>query len=104
MQQPPIQLLQLTTCFYWNENFDYALMDILEKIGIHHWNMFIHCSTLFIIQILLKTKLKIIFNTYKFFLKTQNYICVDEILANPFTSVSLIKVLRNPKIQMEHSH
>ncbi len=30
MQQPPIQLLQLTTHFYWNENFDYALMDILK--------------------------------------------------------------------------
>ncbi len=22
--QPPIQLSQLTTCFYYNENFDYA--------------------------------------------------------------------------------
>jgi hypothetical protein len=31
MQQPPIQLLQLTTCFYWNENFDYVLMDILKN-------------------------------------------------------------------------
>jgi hypothetical protein len=28
VQQP--QLLQLTTCFYWNENFDYALMNILK--------------------------------------------------------------------------
>jgi hypothetical protein len=24
VQQPHIQLSQLTTCFYWNENFDYA--------------------------------------------------------------------------------
>jgi hypothetical protein len=31
MQQPPIQLSQLITCFYWNEKFDYALMDILKK-------------------------------------------------------------------------
>jgi len=31
MQQPPIQLSQLTTCFYWNENFDYTLMDILKN-------------------------------------------------------------------------
>jgi hypothetical protein len=30
VQQPPIQLLQLTTCFYWNEKFDYTLMDILK--------------------------------------------------------------------------
>jgi hypothetical protein len=29
---------------------------------------------------------------------------VNEILSNPFTSFSLIKVLKNPKIQMEHSH
>jgi hypothetical protein len=39
--------------FYWNENFDYALMNILKKIGIHDWSMLFHCSTLFIIQILL---------------------------------------------------
>jgi hypothetical protein len=31
MQQPRIQLLQLSTHFYWNENFDYALMDILKN-------------------------------------------------------------------------
>jgi len=54
MQQPPIQLLQLTTFFYWNENFDFALMDILKEIGIHHWSMLFHCSTFFVRQILLK--------------------------------------------------
>jgi hypothetical protein len=31
MQQPPIQLSQLTTCFYWNEIFDYVLMDLLKN-------------------------------------------------------------------------
>ncbi len=31
VQQPPIQLSQLITFFYWNENFDYTLMDILEN-------------------------------------------------------------------------
>jgi hypothetical protein len=30
VQQPPIQLSQLITGFYWNENFDYALKDILK--------------------------------------------------------------------------
>jgi hypothetical protein len=30
VQGPPIQLSQLATCFYWNEKFDYALMDILK--------------------------------------------------------------------------
>jgi hypothetical protein len=29
---------------------------------------------------------------------------VNEILSNPFTLVPFIKVLKNPKIQMEHSH
>jgi hypothetical protein len=66
MQQPPIQLLQLTTRFYWNENFDYTLMDILKKIGIHHWSMLFHCSTFFVIQILLRknSKLYSIFTIY----------------------------------------
>ncbi len=31
MQQPLIQLSQLIICFYWNENFDYGLMDILKN-------------------------------------------------------------------------
>ncbi len=31
MQQPLIQLLQLITRFYWNENFDSVLMNILKK-------------------------------------------------------------------------
>jgi hypothetical protein len=31
VQQPPVQLSQLITFFYWNENFDYTLMDILEN-------------------------------------------------------------------------
>jgi len=54
MQQPPIQLSQLTISFYWNEKFDSTLMDILKKIGIHHWNMLFHCSTTIVIQIILK--------------------------------------------------
>ncbi len=29
---------------------------------------------------------------------------VNKILFNPFTLVPLIKVFKNPKIQMEHSH
>jgi hypothetical protein len=29
---------------------------------------------------------------------------INKIFSNPFTSVPLIKVLKNPKIQMEHSH
>jgi len=29
---------------------------------------------------------------------------VNEILSNPFTLVPFIKVFKNPKIQMEHSH
>jgi hypothetical protein len=30
VQQSPIQLLQLITHFYWNEKYDYALMNILK--------------------------------------------------------------------------
>jgi hypothetical protein len=30
VQQSPILLLQLTTCFYYNEKFDFTLMDILK--------------------------------------------------------------------------
>jgi hypothetical protein len=105
MQQPPIQLLQLTTCFYWNEKFDYALTNILKiswdsplEYVVSLFNTF--CNT----NITLK-KLEIVFNTYNFFWKTtQNYVCVNEILANLFTSIPLFKVLKNLKIQMEHSY
>ncbi len=38
------------------------------------------------------------------FLKNNANVCVNEILSNLFTSISFIKVLKNPKIQMEHSH
>jgi hypothetical protein len=31
MQQLPIQSLQLTTPFYWNEKFDSTLMDVLKN-------------------------------------------------------------------------
>jgi hypothetical protein len=31
MQQRPIQLSQLTTHFYWNENLDFALINILKN-------------------------------------------------------------------------
>jgi hypothetical protein len=67
MQQPPIQLSQLVTHSYWNENIDFALMDILKKTVIHHYNMLFHCSTFIVTQILLKNKLEIVFNTYNFF-------------------------------------
>jgi len=53
--------------FYWNENFDYALMDILKNTRIHHWSMLCHCLALLAIEILLKNKLEIIFNIYNFF-------------------------------------
>jgi hypothetical protein len=65
VQQPPIQSLQLTTHFYWNENFDYALMNILKD----NWDSPLEyvvslfntsCNT----NIILKN-LEILFNTYK---------------------------------------
>jgi len=54
MQQPLIQLSQLTTCFYWNENFDFALMDILKNNWDHHSSMLFHSSTFLVIKILFK--------------------------------------------------
>ncbi len=66
MQQPPIQLMQLT-CFYWNEIFDYVLMDILKN----NWDSSLgyivslfntSCNTNIIFK-----KLEIIFNTYNLF-------------------------------------
>jgi hypothetical protein len=45
MQQPPIQLLQLRTHFYWNENFDYALMDNLKNIWDSPLEYVVHFST-----------------------------------------------------------
>jgi hypothetical protein len=92
MQQLPIQLSQLTTCFYWNEKIDFALMDILKQIGIHHWSMLFHCSTFLVIQILLnKTKNRIQY--LQFFLKNNTNGRVNEILSNHFISVLLIKVI-----------
>jgi len=75
MQQPPIQLSQLTTCFYWNEKYDFALSDILKK----NWDspleyvvsLFdISCNTNIIIK-----KLEIIFNIYKRFEKQHKCLC-----------------------------
>jgi hypothetical protein len=96
MQQPPIQLSQLTTCFYWNEKSDFAWMDILKKIRIHHWSMFFQCSMLFIIQILLK-KTRTHIKYWQLLLKNNTNVCVNEILSNPFTSVPLIKVFKIPE-------
>jgi hypothetical protein len=31
VQEPPIQLLQQVLHFYWNEEFDFTLMDILKN-------------------------------------------------------------------------
>jgi hypothetical protein len=67
VQQPHIELLQITTHLFWNEKFDYALMDNI--IGIHHWSMLFHCQTFLVIKILLHKKIKIVFNTYKIFEK-----------------------------------
>jgi len=51
-----------------------------------------------------KKNLEIVFNTYNTFLKDNTIVCANEILFNPFTLIPLIKVLKNPKIKMEHSH
>ncbi len=40
----------------------------------------------------------------QFFLKNNINVRVNEILSNPFTLIPLIKVFKNPKIQIKHSH
>ncbi len=60
-------------------------------------------NTFYNINITIK-KLEIIFNIYKKKLKNNTKVHVNEILSNPFISISLTKVFLNPKIQMEKSH
>jgi len=67
MQQPPIQLSQLTTRFYCNENFDYTLMDILKN----NWDSPLeYVVSLFNnnynTNIIIKS-LNFVFNTYNYF-------------------------------------
>ncbi len=66
--------------------------------------MLFHYSTILVIQILLKKKLEIVFNIHQKKLNNNINFFINEILSNPFTSISLTKVFKNPKIQMEHSH
>ncbi len=54
------------------------------------------------INIILK-KLEIIFNSYNFFLNNTS-IPINKFFFNTFTSISLTRILKTPKIQMKHSH
>ncbi len=102
MQQPLIQLLQFTICFYWDENFDYGLMDIWKN----NWDSPEYVVSLLnsFCNITIKKKIRIRIQYLQNKLKSNTNVHVNEILFNPFTLVPFIKVLRNPKIQMEHSH
>jgi len=102
IQQPAIQLSRLTTCFYYNKKFDYALMDILKKNWDPPLEYVVSLFNTSCNKNIIK-KIEIIFNTYNF-LKNNTKGHVNKILFNPFTLVPLIKVKKNPKIQMEHSH
>ncbi len=91
VQQSPIQLLQLTTHFYWNENFDSVLMDILKdnwdsplEYVVSSFN--ISCNT----NITIKNKNCIQYLQKK--LKNNTNVRVNEIFLNLFTSISSIKV------------
>ncbi len=79
VQQPPIQLSQLATHFYWNENFDFALMDILED----NWDSPLEyvvslfnnsCDIYFL-------KIKNCIQCLQFFLKKNINVCINEILS-----------------------
>jgi hypothetical protein len=81
MQKLQIQFSQLTTCFYWNENFDSTIIDILKNHWDSQWQ---YVVSLF--NISCNTKFPI------------NY----EIFPSPSTLISKTKVQKIPKVQMEH--
>jgi hypothetical protein len=103
MQQPPIQLSQLTTNFYWNEKPNYALMDILKNNWDSPLEYVVSLFNPFCNTNITKKNLKSYSILTIFFEKNTN-VRVNEILFNLFTLVPLIKALKNLKIQMEHSH
>jgi hypothetical protein len=86
--------------FYWNEKFDYALMDILKNTMIYHWSMLCHCLTLLAIEILyIKKQIRNCIQYLQIFLKNNTNGHVNEILFNPFTSIPLTKFLEIPKFK-----
>jgi hypothetical protein len=103
VQQSPIHFLQLATHFYWNENFDFTFMDILKD----NWDSQLdYVVLLFNISYntnIIFKKLKNVFNSYNYFLNNTS-IPINKILYNTFTSISLTRILKTPKIQMKHSH
>jgi hypothetical protein len=65
MQQPPIQLSQLITCFYWNENFDYVLMKILKNNWDSPLEYVVSSFNTSHNTTITKNKLEIVLNIYK---------------------------------------
>jgi hypothetical protein len=65
--------------------------------------MLFHCSTILVIQFKNK-KIRNRIQYLQIFLKNNTNVPINEILFNLFTSISLTKVLKDPKIQMERSH
>jgi hypothetical protein len=96
-------IITTNNIFYWNEKIDFALMDILKN----NWNSPLEyvvslfntsCNTNIIIK-----KINCI-QYLQIYLKNNTNGCVNEILSNPFISIPLSNFLKDPKIQMEHSH
>jgi len=90
VQQPPIQLSQLDTCFYWNENFDYALMDILKN----NWDSPLEYVVSLFNNYCNKNITKRIRNHIQYlqlFLKNNTNVPINDILFNLFTSIPLPK-------------
>jgi hypothetical protein len=64
MRKPSIQFSQPTTSFYYNENFDFTLMDILRNYWDSQLEYVVSLFNISIIKISLESKIKIIFNIY----------------------------------------
>jgi hypothetical protein len=88
MQQSFIQLSYITTFLFWNENFYFALMDIFKNI----WDSPLeYVVALFNISCninIIKNNLNCI-QYLHFFYKNNTNVLINEILSNPFTSISL---------------
>ncbi len=72
VQEPPIQLSQLTTCFYPNEKFDYASMNILKDNWDSPLEYVVSLFNIFCNKNITKKNLEIIFNTYNYFFEKQH--------------------------------
>jgi hypothetical protein len=80
------------------------LMDILKNNWDSPSEYVVSLFNIFCNTSITKKQIRNHIQYLQFFLKNNTNVHVNEILSNPFTLVPFIKKIKNPKIQMEHSH